>query len=130
MSGKRFEHGLILVILLTGLLGGCNETPPTTASRFQPDLDSALALTDIPKRDAALAAVVADAATAGEEGIVKKALAKISTIPERDRAASVATLRLAKGGKMEQAKEVAMLISVPQKRNEILYRLEHNILDE
>jgi hypothetical protein len=111
-------------VLAVFMLSACNnERSDPEQAAFQAKLDSALAITDIPKRDSALAKVAADAGAAGFADIARKAVSKITDIPARDNAASTAALNLATAGKHDDAKDIAKSITDIPKRDNTLSQL-------
>src|SRR5947208_5321627 len=82
--------------MLVRSLGGSDRTrhDPESAP-LQGRLDAAMAITDLNKRDAALAAVAIDAAAGGDDEIAAKATGKMSNLNERDNAMATAALKLA-----------------------------------
>ncbi len=86
-------------------------------------LDAASSITDFNEKDRPLAAIASDAAKAGEEEIVKKALAQMYLQNDRDDAAGDAARLLAKHGLRKQAIELAKGISDYTTRNQVLSEL-------
>jgi hypothetical protein len=112
---------VILVVGVSGLGAGCSKDKPSP--NFPARLDAALAITDGPTRDSALATVAEDAAAAGEADIVKKAVSKINDVPTRDKTAADAALKLAAAGKSAEAVEVAKMINDAPTRDRTLSKL-------
>jgi hypothetical protein len=86
-------------------------------------LDAASSINDVSEKDRPLAAIASDAAKAGEEEIVKKALAQMYLQNDRDDAAGDAARLLAKRGLRKQAIELAKGISDFTTRNQVLSEL-------
>jgi hypothetical protein len=89
------------------------------ASRYE----AAKAISSTAKKDQALAAVAADAATEGDAAVVKKCLQSINSTAAKDDAAFTAAVALAKVGKGEEAKEVAQMINSTARKDEALAKI-------
>lgn len=117
------RHFVLLMILVT-FASGCGvrttRSVPTSQTKkgtaqnssdkladFAGRLEAAQSIFDSNKRDAALAKVAADAATAGEGEIAKQAIQKIFSSSAKDEAAYNAAIGLTKAGKSKEAKAVA-----------------------
>jgi hypothetical protein len=109
-----------LAAVVAGLLGCAGDKSAPAAAEFQAKLNGALAISDAPQRDAALANFAREAALAGHADVVKAALEKMSDRPTRDAAVEAAALTLLEAGLPAQANEVARLIEDGPMREGVL----------
>jgi hypothetical protein len=104
---------------------GCDtgSKAPATPEQLRARLEAATAINSPTQKDEALAAVAADAATAGEGEVAKQAVSQINSPTKKDETASAAALKLSERGQDQAAAEVAKMISSPTKRDEVLQKI-------
>ena len=97
--------------------------PPASPQRLAARYEAARAITAIDKRDAAFAAVARDAATAGDLGLVNKALSQITMYDTRDKATYETAGTLARSGRRADAIDIAKTITSLPTRDAALREL-------
>jgi hypothetical protein len=90
---------------------------------FETRLDAARGVTDVAKRDDALAQVVRDAARRGRVGVVRRGLSEVNATEKRDAAASEAALLLAGVNTGDDAVPIAMTIRDQTLRDNTLAKI-------
>lgn len=108
-------------LVLLGCGGGTKQ--PATPEQLKGRLDAASAMSDIGKRNEALATLAQEAADAGETEVTNRALDQILDLGQKNSAAYSCALKLAEGGKTQVAVEVAKKITDLGKRNDALGRI-------
>lgn len=122
---------LAILLFVTAGCGDRNSSPPdignspphSASAQLSGRLTAALAISDVLKRDAALAVVADAAAQDGNVATAKSALLEIRDRIKKDDAAIAAALALAKAGKGNDAPTIALLISDTIKRDNTLSKL-------
>ena len=112
---------LLSAIGVTCLAGCGTGTPANQSSEaFENRLNAAKLITEMSKRDDALAKLAGDCSEAGDVEYAKKAVQLITEMGARDNAYRVCALKLAAGGKREDAVGFARSITQMQLRDQTL----------
>ena len=106
--------------------GGCSKEKDFGPPNVMPNILGALRIPDARERDAALAAAGRESAEQGSGPAVLMAVPRIEDAGLRDSVAEECALALADAGQAEAAIEVARLITVQKKRDDLLTKLEAN----
>jgi len=120
---RFFTRVVISFVVLSGVFGGCDRSPPPQKGDLEPRLKAALQIVNLSDRDATLKAVASDAADLGVGEVVKRAVGSMTNLSERDSAASNSALRLAKAGQAGAATEVAGMMTNMSDRDSTLRKL-------
>jgi hypothetical protein len=113
----------VVMLAWAGLMAGCDSSKPVASGPIGGRLDAALAITDLSKRNSALAKVAEDAGAAGDADTAKKSIEKITDLNVRNDAAAAAAFKLAEVGKHAEATEVAKKITDLNKKDSVLSKL-------
>ncbi len=110
-----------LTLILT--LAACGDGGVKTADDVRGRLDAATQITDLGKRDDALADIAVDAADKGETDIAGDAIDKIQKLERRRDVAEKCATKLADRGNKDGATSMAMRIDDIPRRNEALAKI-------
>ena len=123
MKFARIQLAFLICICAGCLCGGCHEADPGPPNMMREVL-GALQIRDGKERDAALATACRESADQGSAPAVLMGIPRIEEGELRDKVAEDCAVILQDSGQPEAATDVAKLITIEAKRNELLAKLK------